>query len=70
MKRVIVKGGKPAPVTDTPSGEVTPTQDVGEEYLESPKIAEENPTRSPGDLEKALSGSEDINDAVDEESKN
>lgn len=49
LKRVIVKGGKPA---DTPSGEATPTQEASVGHLEDP--VEEKPKRSPTDLENGV----------------
>lgn len=69
MKRVIVKGGKPAIVAETPSGEATPvTQEASAGHLDDPQISEEKPKSSPSDLEKGLNRVEDgVDDTLGDE---
>lgn len=61
IKRTIVKEGKRTSVTDTPSGEVTPTQET-ETGKDDPQIADEKQEKSPSDLEKGLERDEDVKD--------
>lgn len=70
MKRVIVQEGKQATVADTPSGEVTPTEETDKRHLGDPETAEEKYERSPSDLEKGLDGGDGVDDVEDEKGKN